>query len=197
VTAKHHTLERGLQFALGVLLAAIALVVLTVHSSSPSTDAVAAPRAGAPKTASPSVVANSNSNADHISTTTIAGLGAVLVSGDGATLYTYAPDHDKRVTCVRACAAIFPPMTLARDVTPVADRSAHHSLLGSEPDPAGGRIVTYAGWPLYTYTSHSTPGTAPGQGLNINGGFLPASAVPSAGLWHVIAPSGKVIANKR
>jgi predicted lipoprotein with Yx(FWY)xxD motif len=195
-TAKKHKLEGGL-LALAVLLGAIALVLLTAHSSPPSTQAIATPRAGALKATSPSVPATSNSNAKHISTTTIAGLGTVLVSGDGATLYTYAPDHDKRVTCVRTCAAIFPPVTLARDVNPVAAGSVHQSLLGSEPDATGGRVVTYAGWPLYTYISHSSPGIAPGQGLNINGGFLPVGSAPTAGLWHVIAPSGKVIANKR
>jgi predicted lipoprotein with Yx(FWY)xxD motif len=133
----------------------------------------------------------------HISSRTIAGLGPVLISATGATLYTYAPDHAKRVTCVRACAAIFAPVTLARDGNSVAGGSVHQSLLGSAPDLTGGRVVTYAGWTLYTYVSQSSAGTAPGQGVNINGGFLPVSSAPAAGLWHVIAPSGKVIPNKR
>jgi hypothetical protein len=45
--------------------------------------------------------------------------------------------------------------------------------------------VTYAGWPLYTYVTDTSPGTARGQAINLNGG-----------LWDVIAPSGKVITKK-
>ncbi|MGO9488998.1 MAG: hypothetical protein ACLQBB_08255 [Solirubrobacteraceae bacterium] len=56
------------------------------------------------------------------------------------------------------------------------------SLLSSDPDPEGGRVITYAGWPLYTYAADSGPGTANGQGVNANGG-----------LWYVISPSGTVI----
>lgn len=193
--ASSHELERGL-LALAALLGAIALVLLAGHSSS-STHGVAGPQAGAIKTTSPSVSATSSSNSMHISSRTIPGLGSVLVNATGATIYTYAPDHDKRVTCVRACAAIFSPVTSARGVNPVTGGSVHQSLLGSAPDQTGGRVVTYAGWPLYTYISQSSPGTAPGQRLNINGGFLPVSSAPAAGLWHVIAPSGKVVVNKR
>lgn len=194
--AASHQVERGLLVVLAALLGAIVLVLLTGHSA-PGTHAVARPRARAVKSTSRSVSAASSSNSVHISSRTIAGLGPVLISATGATLYTYAPDHAKRVTCVRACAAIFAPVTLARDVNPVAGGLVQQSLLGHAPDPTGGQVVTYAGWPLYTYISQSTPGTAPGQGLNINGGFLPLSSAPKAGLWHVIARSGQVIANRR
>lgn len=43
-------------------------------------------------------------------------------------------------------------------------------------------MVTYAGWPLYTYISDSAAGQASGQGLETNGA-----------LWYAIPPSGKVI----
>ena len=46
-------------------------------------------------------------------------------------------------------------------------------------------MVTYAGWPLYTYVTDTTSGQANGQALNLNGG-----------LWYVISPSGKVISKK-
>jgi predicted lipoprotein with Yx(FWY)xxD motif len=67
----------------------------------------------------------------------------------------------------------------------VAKGKAKASLLGSDADPAGGRVVTYNGWPLYTYVSDTAPGKASGQALNLNGG-----------LWYVLAPSGKVIRTK-
>jgi hypothetical protein len=63
--------------------------------------------------------------------------------------------------------------------------TARQKLLSSDPDPAGGRVVTYARWPLYTYAADTRPGVANGQALNLNGG-----------LWYVLSPTGKVIRNK-
>ncbi len=77
-----------------------------------------------------------------------------------------------------------PPVELPKGRRP-SPRRAKASLLGSDPDPAGGRVVTYAGWPLYTYVADTSAGAAKGQALNLNGG-----------LWYVLAPSGKVIRKK-
>jgi predicted lipoprotein with Yx(FWY)xxD motif len=120
-----------------------------------------------------------------ISSSTISGLGPVLVNAQGHTLYTFAPDSDKKVTCVSTCAAVWPPAFLPSGQKPVAAGLVRQSLLGSDPDPAGGRVITYAGWPLYTYVTDTAPGGATGQALNLNGG-----------LWYVISPPGKVITTK-
>jgi predicted lipoprotein with Yx(FWY)xxD motif len=120
-----------------------------------------------------------------ISSRTIPGLGAVLVNAEGRTLYTFAPDKGKNVTCVSACAAVWPPASLPSGQKPVAVGLVKQSLLGSNPDPSGGRVITYAGWALYTYVTDTAPGQATGQALNLNGG-----------LWYVISPSGKVITKK-
>ena len=40
---------------------------------------------------------------------------------------------------------------LPKGWTPKAAGTAKQRLLGSDRDPAGGRVVTYHGWPLYTY----------------------------------------------
>jgi Secreted repeat of unknown function len=56
------------------------------------------------------------------------------------------------------------------------------SLLGSDPNPEGGRVLTYAGWPLYTYVGDITADAAKGEGLGTDGG-----------LWFVITSSGKPI----
>lgn len=120
-----------------------------------------------------------------IATRTLPKLGTVLVNSKGRTLYMFVPDKQKKVTCVGACAAIWPPVKLAKGAKAVAKGKAKASLLGSDTDPAGGRVVTYDGWPLYTYVSDTAPGKASGQALNLNGG-----------LWYVLAPSGKVIRTK-
>lgn len=83
----------------------------------------------------------------------------------------------------RVCA----PHTLASRTGKVDDPAgqAKASLLGSDPDPQGGRVVTYNHWPLYTYITDTSAGTAKGQALKLNGG-----------LWYVLSPAGKVIRTK-
>jgi predicted lipoprotein with Yx(FWY)xxD motif len=120
-----------------------------------------------------------------ISSNTLPGLGSVLVNAQGRTLYTFAPDKAKKVTCVSACAAVWPPALLPGGQKPVAAAPVKQSLLASDPDPAGGQVITYAGWPLYTYVTDTAPGQSTGQALKLNGG-----------LWYVISPSGKVITKK-
>jgi len=120
-----------------------------------------------------------------ISTRKLPKLGTVLVNSKGRTLYMFVPDKRKKVTCVKSCAVIWPPVKLPKGAKPIATGQAKPSLLGSDPDPAGGRVVTYNGWPLYTYISDTASGQAKGQALNLNGG-----------LWYVLAPSGKVIRTK-
>jgi predicted lipoprotein with Yx(FWY)xxD motif len=117
-----------------------------------------------------------------VSTKTLPKLGTVLVNSKGRTLYMFAPDKHHKVTCVGSCAVAWPPVKLATGAKTVAAGSAKSSLLGSDADPAGGRVVTYGGWPLYTWVGDSAPGKATGQALNVNGG-----------LWYVLAPSGTPI----
>jgi hypothetical protein len=74
---------------------------------------------------------------------------------------------------------------LPKGAKPVASGQAKSSLLGSDRDPTGGRVITYAHWPLYTYVADTKAGTAKGQALNLNGG-----------LWYVLSPSGKVVRKK-
>jgi predicted lipoprotein with Yx(FWY)xxD motif len=121
----------------------------------------------------------------RISTRKLRRLGTVVVDAKGRTLYMFVPDKRRRVTCLRSCAAIWPPLKLTKGQKVVASGKAKTSLLGSDRNPGGGRVVTYARWPLYTYVGDTSPGTARGQALNLNGG-----------LWYVLAPSGKLIRTK-
>jgi predicted lipoprotein with Yx(FWY)xxD motif len=117
-----------------------------------------------------------------ISSATVPGLGVILVNAEGRTLYTFAPDKKSTVTCTSSCASVWPPVT---GEAPAGAKQVKASLLSSDANPSGGKVVTYAGWPLYTYVADSAPGTATGQALNLNGG-----------LWYVITPAGKVITKK-
>jgi predicted lipoprotein with Yx(FWY)xxD motif len=120
-----------------------------------------------------------------VSTHRVPGLGLVLANGKGLTLYMFVPDRRKRVTCVGTCARIWPPLKLAAKAKIVAKGGVKAKLLGSDRDPAGGRVVTYHGWPLYLYLGDRRPGVASGQALNLNGG-----------LWYVLARSGALIKKK-
>ena len=122
----------------------------------------------------------------RISTRKLPKLGTVLVNSKGRTLYMFVPDKRKRVTCKGVCAKVWPPVKLPKGARPVARGKAKRRLLGSDHNPAGGRVVTYNRWPLYTYVADRKPGQAKGQALNLNGG-----------LWYVLRPSGKVIRKRR
>jgi hypothetical protein len=58
----------------------------------------------------------------------------------------------------------------------------HHALISTVPNPSGGSIATYAGWPLHTYAQDTTAGSTNGQGIG--------------GQWYMISPAGKVITKK-
>ena len=118
-----------------------------------------------------------------ISTRKVPKLGTILVDAKGFVLYIFVPDKHKKVTCKGTCAAIWPPLKVSGKET--AGGAAKASLLGADKNPAGGKVVTYAHWPLYTYVADTKPGEASGQATNLNGG-----------LWYVISPGGKVIKTK-
>lgn len=109
----------------------------------------------------------------------------MLVNAQGRTLYVFIPDSAKKVTCVGACATVWPPLAIGAGEKAAASGGVKASLVSSDPNPSGGRVVTYAGWPLYLYVADPNPGTDKGQGISSSGG-----------LWYVIAPSGTVVKGK-
>ncbi len=125
------------------------------------------------------------SNSVVISTRSVPGLGTILVNSKGRTLYMFVPDKQKKVTCFKSCATVWPPVFLPAGGKAVAGGSAKQSLLGSDKDAAGGRVVTYNGWPLYGYLGDTKAGVAFGQATNQSGG-----------LWYVLSASGQVIKHK-
>ena len=164
-----------------ILLASVVTLLIAGCGSSSST----ASKSSTSTAASTSTSSTPTAAAVTISTRTLPGLGSVLVNAQGRTLYVFAPDKAKKVTCTDGCATVWPPLALSSGEKPVASGAVKASLISSDPNPAGGRTVTYAGWPLYTYVADTAPGAARGQAIKLNGG-----------LWYVIAPSGKVIAKK-
>jgi predicted lipoprotein with Yx(FWY)xxD motif len=134
------------------------------------------------KTSSAPVTSRAAVAAVKVSAASVAGLGSVLVNSQGHVLYTFMPDDAKKVTCVGACATLWPPLKVSTGTRAVPSGEVKAALISSDPDPEGGSVITYAGWPLYTYVADSGPGTATGQAIQTNGGY-----------WYVISPSGTVI----
>lgn len=120
-----------------------------------------------------------------VSARTVPGLGKVLVNAQGRTLYMFVPDKRKKVTCVKACAAIWPPLKAAKGEKLVAKGGVESKLLSLVKNPAGGYVVAYNKWPLYSYVTDTKPGQATGQAINSAGG-----------LWYVLSTKGVVIKTK-
>jgi predicted lipoprotein with Yx(FWY)xxD motif len=131
---------------------------------------------------SPAKTSSAAAAAVKVSAASVPGVGSVLVNSQGHALYVFSPDNAKKVTCVGACATLWPPLKVSAGTKAVPSGEVKAALISSAPDPEGGSVVTYAGWPLYTYVADSAPGTAKGQGILANGGY-----------WYVMSPSGTVV----
>jgi predicted lipoprotein with Yx(FWY)xxD motif len=93
----------------------------------------------------------------------------VLTNAKGMTLYYYTPDKGKAVTCTGGCAHAWPPLTLPKGMSKAAGGSG---VSGTFSSLSG--VVTYNGWPLYTFAGDKSASTAAGQGVG--------------GVWFVATP---------
>jgi predicted lipoprotein with Yx(FWY)xxD motif len=149
-----------------ILIAALGIAMLVAGCASPASGS---PRATGPQ--GPTIT---------VSARPLAHVGEVLVDSHGYALYMFVPDAQKQVTCAGLCAATWPPLKVPADATLAAGPGVRSALLGSDADPAGGRVVTYDGWPLYTYSGDVSPGQITGQGIDLNGGD-----------WFLMRPTGQ------
>ncbi len=163
---------------LSAIVPLAALLVAACGSNSKTTTTAAPP-------ATTSTASSGSTSSVTVTAKAIKPYGTVLVNGSGHALYTFAPDAAKKVTCTGACAKVWPPLMLPGGAKPAASGAIKASMLGSDPNPGGGRVVTYNGWPLYTYVTDTAAGVAHGQGLNLNGG-----------LWYLISPTGTPVKGK-
>jgi predicted lipoprotein with Yx(FWY)xxD motif len=109
-------------------------------------------------------------------------LGEILVTASGFTLYEFTRDHAGRNSCVTisGCSEIWP--SLKTSGRPTAGSGVKASLLSSIDLPGGGKQVTYAGHPLYTYAGDSKPGETSYVGVKQDGGT-----------WYAINASGGTV----
>jgi predicted lipoprotein with Yx(FWY)xxD motif len=108
------------------------------------------------------------------------GIGNILVSSRGLTLYTFSKDSGTTSTCTGACAVNWPP--LRANGKPTVGNGAKTSIVSTTPRSDGKPQVTYNGHPVYLFDGDSKPGDTNGEGLNAFGGT-----------WLAISPSGKSV----
>lgn len=137
----------------------------------PTTES-AAPEYGAPS----SVAAPADVPA--LTATDQAELGTIVADGTGLTLYRFDEDtaEPPTTTCVDACAATWPPVTVDPKGKLTLD-GVDQGGVGMVARPDGTTQLTLGGWPVYRYAQDTTPGETAGQGVG--------------GTWFAIAPDGR------
>jgi predicted lipoprotein with Yx(FWY)xxD motif len=106
--------------------------------------------------------------------------GQIVTTGAGRTVYRYDLDtaNAAKSACTGACASLWAPVMAPSSGAPeLSGISA--SAVGTTTSATGGKQLTLAGWPLYTYVGDTAAGQATGQA--------------SGGTWWVVSPTGAKI----
>lgn len=112
-----------------------------------------------------------------IGTDRVTGLGSVLDTSNGLTLYHNTRESNGTIVCTGACAQEWPPVTVSGTV-PASPAGA--GTFGTVDRPDGTTQLTFHGMPLYTFAGDTTAGQANGQGLYQDG------------LWFAVGPHGAI-----
>ena len=90
------------------------------------------------------------------------GLGEILVSAKGRTLYLFMKDVKGKSACSGVCATYWPPLTKTGGVT--VGSGVKRALVGTTKRADGRLQVTYNKHPLYTFALDKSAGQTKGQG---------------------------------
>lgn len=160
-------------------LGLIAILAMTGCGGSDDSSSSAGPYGGSGGESSKAASAEpAGGGAAVVSATTTPKLGKVVVDSEGFTLYNFHKDKGGKPTCYGACEAAWPPLTT--DGEPRAGEGAMAAKLGTAERKDGTLQVTYAGWPLYTYTGDSKPGETNGNDVDAFGAQ-----------WYALQPNGQ------
>jgi predicted lipoprotein with Yx(FWY)xxD motif len=109
----------------------------------------------------------------------VAGLGKVVTTSSGLTLYHYTDEHRGVIDCKGACATLWPPLLVKGSAKPTAGAGLTAAKLGTIRRPDGRLQLTYNGLALYRYAPDRKAGDAKGQGVGH--------------AWYAIAPTGRIV----
>jgi predicted lipoprotein with Yx(FWY)xxD motif len=105
------------------------------------------------------------------------GLGTVLVTSQGRTIYMFAIDKPNKSVCNSSdCVKFWPPLKGNPSAAPGANLPGK---FGTTTRADGTTQATYDGHPLYLFKEDTAAGQTRGNALNENGG-----------LWYALTPSG-------
>jgi predicted lipoprotein with Yx(FWY)xxD motif len=116
-----------------------------------------------------------------VATTQVAGVGKVLVAGNGMALYTPNGESAKTMRCTGGCVAIWKPLTPGSG-TPSGASGVGALTVVTRPD--GSKQVAVAGHPLYTFAQDGADQVTGNGAMDAFGG--------RRFTWHVVLAGGKV-----
>jgi len=160
-------------YGFGALLALLALAVVGCGGGGSSESSTA-------NSSAETTQASPETGQAVLTSSSVSGLGTVLVNSEGLTVYEFAKDQGSTSSCYGECAADWPPVISKGQ--PTTGEGASASQLGTTKRKDGTLQVTYAGHPLYTFFEDKAPGEANGNGLNFFGG-----------LWWALDESGSAV----
>jgi predicted lipoprotein with Yx(FWY)xxD motif len=120
---------------------------------------------------------SSSGGSAQINSSSVSGVGTVLVDSSGNTLYYLKSEMSGTIKCTGSCESAWPPVLLPSGASSATAGSGVTGALGTVKRPDGGTQVTYDKLPLYTFAGDPT-GQATGQGVN---GFLAMSVAGPSG----------------
>jgi len=127
------------------------------------------------------------SGASTVATRSVPGLGGVLASRAGFTLYHLTTEVNGSIQCTGGCASTWPPLLAPGGKAP-APPAGVTGTFATVKRPDGAVQVTFDGMPLYTYSGDSGPQQANGQGI---GGVWFAVTSAAQGASGSPNPAGK------
>jgi predicted lipoprotein with Yx(FWY)xxD motif len=107
------------------------------------------------------------------------GVGTIVVTGNGLTLYHMTLEKNGVARCVGVCTRLWPPLTVPHGGRPVAGAGIDPAKLGTFERPDGIVQVTYYGLGLYRYVYDTKPGSTKSQGYGGN--------------WFAVTPKGQSV----
>jgi predicted lipoprotein with Yx(FWY)xxD motif len=132
---------------------------------------------GSGKASAPSIPPTTASGVAATVSVENAGLGNILVSSQGRTLYMFSRDSGTMSACSGACAVNWPPLRASGK--PTVGNGAKASIVSTTARSDGKPQVTYNGHPLYLFKGDNKPGDTNGEGLTAFGGS-----------WFALSPAG-------
>jgi predicted lipoprotein with Yx(FWY)xxD motif len=100
-----------------------------------------------------------------VSQKAIPGVGTVLVSRTGMTLYSPQQEADGRISCTAACTRFWQPLLSSKGAKSPTKGPGVSGKLAVVERPDGSRQVAFDGKPLYTFVEDGGPGEAKGEGF--------------------------------